>query len=295
MKKAIVVVTYSRPDLLLLCKESIEAATGNEKWKKILIWQKGFAETEATISEISDFFDLIIVTKPKNSALESINFNRLIGTETAFHFLDSEIVLGIEEDTIISKDSLAFIESVHKQYRENPSYRGINLGSQEPFEYQLAHTFSLIRYGIIGQAGVLTKNTWMKFNIKDLLKHLDAEGWDSRIEQTLKTGFMVTSNCSRSLDRGWNGTHAPSDENDPYFTKMEKSWVGDFILLKENYQLLQLKHNWRGDSIEYKKWQNLFFRIRANKSTYSWLKNSPFFGIIKKRIYGIPRAKLDKF
>ena len=65
--------------------------------------------------------------------------------------------------------------------------------------------------------------------------------------------------------------------------------------LKENYELLQLKHNWRGDSIEYKKWQNLFFRIRANKSTYSWLNNAPFFGIIKKRIYGIPRAKLDKF
>jgi hypothetical protein len=285
MTKCIVIVAYSRPDLMIKCKESIESALEQSQWKKILVWQKGIAETELAVSQISSFFDLVITTQPRSSVLGSINFNRILGTEIAFKFFDSEIVLGIEEDTVISRDALLFIRKIHQRYGDTPQYRGINLGSQEPYSIRLANTYSLIRYGIIGQAGVLSKETWRKFKLEKLLENSEVEGWDSRLEQVLKTGFMVTSNCSRSLDRGWDGTHAPTDSSDKYFTRMEESWIGDFAVEDGNFEHTQIKHNWRSDSIEYKNWQNILFRMRINRYLYSAVRNSHIFRIIKNQIY----------
>ena len=73
---------------------------------------------------------------------------------------------------------------------------------------------------------------------------------------------MVTPNLSRNLDLGYGGTFAPASKNDPYFIKIGKSWVGNENLLDLAYTHIQIKHNWRFDSVSYKRINNLIYFIR---------------------------------
>lgn len=269
LEKGIIIFANSRAELLSDCIKSVLSARGSEYWKKILIYQKGISEVEKIVDKNSNQFDILIkINKQFENSLSNINYNRVFGTSLCFDRLKLQYVLGIEEDSSISYDALSFIDEIYKRYSGRRAFRGINLGSHQPFVKEKLNTYSLLRFGLHGQGGVLTRKTWNKISSNKLLLDISKEGWDSKIEYHLKTGFMVTPNLSRIIDRGWNGTHAPTDPMAPYFERMRKSWVGNFYASPNYLKNINEKHLWRKDAIIYKKWQSLFYYMRLNSILY---------------------------
>jgi hypothetical protein len=96
-----------------------------------------------------------------------------------------------------------------------------------------------------------------------LLDDINREEWASRIEPYLRTGFMITPNNSRLLDKGWGGTSAPdSSPDDPRFIKIKKSFVENYDNLHGSYQLEDVEHGWRWDAINYRARHNRYFYLR---------------------------------
>ena len=264
--RVIVVFCHSRAKLLDKCLKSIQSANVDSVWKILVVYQIGHNPVARVINKHIRMIDyLISLNSDFDFPLGNINKNRYIGTQFAFDTLGGKLVLGIEEDNIISTDSLKFIDCIYNKYKKFRAFRGINLGSIEQKSDATLSGYSILRFGIHGSAGVLTDRSWKYIKKKKLLNfdfQKVNDAWDARIEFYLKSGFMVTPNLSRNLDLGYGGTFAPASKNDPYFVKIGKSWVGNRNLLDLTYTHIQINHNWRFDSISYKPINNLFYFIR---------------------------------
>ena len=270
MKKSIVIFANSRAELLSTCIESVLNAYRSEDWEKVILLQTGHSEVENVVAEYEKYFDLVLkVKKYFEVTLGNINQNRILGTSICFDLLNSDVVLGIEEDTSIAFDALHFINEMCENYKFDKAFRGVNLGSFESNNESNRYTYSLLRYGLHGQAGALTKNTWKHFSLSYLLQDICNVGWDSRIESYLKTGFLATPNSSRLLDQGWGGTHQSTDPDSPYFANQRSSWVGTNPLPIRKFQHNNIIHTWRKDARIYKRNESFFYLAKDNKYFYS--------------------------
>lgn len=245
---AILINAFSRSKSLNACLESIEVANRDFKLPIFVIFQTGFSEVKAVLENHNHVIKKVVeVDGNGRTALENINWNRYLGYEILFNIENQDWVIAIEEDVAIAPDSIKMALEIYNTYSANRAFRGINFGSREPFDFTDSKTYSLLRYGLHGQASLLPKSSWRKFSHKRMKKKFSTHGFDSLIEFTLKKGFMVTPNHSRSLDMGWDGTHVPSDSSDPYFVEMAASYVGDKVISTGPYILKPIQHRWRDD------------------------------------------------
>jgi hypothetical protein len=254
VKFVVVFFAFNRPDLLRLSVESFNKAEQSSQWQRILVWQRGSAQMRSEVEMLEKFFDIIVETRGnKLTVLSNINFNRILGMRVAYEDLEADFVLGIEEDSMISNDSLVFIQHVYQKYKKYNKFMGVNLGSLESRASNNINGYTRLRYGLQGQAGGVTKNAWK--TCEKLLSSFDKDkvGWDSRIEYYLKTGFMVTPNVSRMNDLGWNGgTHAPSDPNHNHYRLLRENWLGDLTVENKSYLEIPIVHSWRSDITQFK-------------------------------------------
>jgi hypothetical protein len=264
---AIIVNAFSRAESLEKCLDSILESVGEAKIPLILIHQTGHLDVENVILHYSPFISTVrTVTSVNRTALENINHNRLLGYEVAFNEFRAEWVLAIEEDVLISGDAVRFISHMIERYENYRFFRGINLGSREPFDLNLISTYSRLRYGMHGQASVIGKRTWNYINRRNIKARFSTHGFDSLIEVHLKCGFMVTPNLSRSLDTGWDGTHMPSDSNDLYFEEMRASFVG-IQATSRSYYCRNILHRWREDLEVYSVYRTPKFLLLSRWNT----------------------------
>lgn len=265
-KKIIVVFCHSRANLLEMCLKSIKNANNFDLWELIVIHQKASNKVDTVLNKYKNIISLLVSLDQKyHFPLGNINYNRVLGTRLAFEIFGAKCVLGIEEDNVISKNSLIFIEQILHKYGKSRHFRGINLGSVESGKDISRDGYSLLRYGLHGSAGVLTDKSWNHIKQKKLFNfdfNNSNIAWDSEIEFYLKSGFMVTPNLSMNLDLGFGGAFAPKNPNDIYFTSIKRSWQQNSNVSRVNYQLKQINHKWRHDSIDYKKAHNVFYYFR---------------------------------
>lgn len=275
----IIVNAFSRAASLRNCLESIKHANEDFKIPVVIILQLGFPEVSEVITYYSSDISLIkTIDGIGRTPLENINHNRLVAYEIGFNDFMADWVIAIEEDVLVSKDSLNFITFAVEKYRNDPFFRGVNLGSREPFDDSLFNTYSKLRYGMHGQASVIGKRTWNYIERKQVFKKFSKHGFDSLVELHLRSGFMVTPNLSRSLDTGWDGTHMP-EKNDNYFTEIRASFVGKHSNPSE-YIRRDINHRWRDDIEIYSlyrlplvlilaKWNSLKHRIKCHLGSIS--------------------------
>jgi hypothetical protein len=157
-------------------------------------------------------------------------------------------VIAVEDDIELAPDAIEFVMQVHERYKNKKMYRGINLGSLEAPETVEINTYSLLSYGIHGQASAIPRKTWSRFNSGKAVVESISSPLDSLMESFLKTGFMVTPNRSRFKDNGWNGTHAPKDPKDSYYKNIEDSWTGYKMETIDRYIRVDHQHTWRSDA-----------------------------------------------
>lgn len=265
-KYVVVVFCHSRDALLNACIRSISSAQAFENWDLVVVQQEGSLSIQRVLDSVSTDISYLLKFKPVGEkALENINFSRVIGTEFAFRTLGAEVVLGIEEDTLISTDALKFIELAHELHKNDRNYRGVNLASFYPYSATEVNGYSKLRFGLVGQAGAINRKSWKKLDFSQLLTLRNSEEWASHIEGYLKTGFMVHPILSRMLDQGWGGTSDPDSlPTNSYFTRIRQSFVNQAdvcVSLTESCE----KRLWREDAIPFKLWQNPYFYLRRFK------------------------------
>lgn len=265
-KFVVVVFCHSRDALLNACLQSIISAKAFENWDLVVVQQEGSLAIQNVLGSVSEEISYLLKFKPVGEQpLENINFSRVIGTDFAFRTLGAEIVLGIEEDTLISNDALKFIELAHELHHKDRNYRGINLASFYPYSATEMNAFAKLRFGLVGQAGALSRKSWKELDFPHLLTLRNSEEWASHIEGYLKTGFMVHPVLSRMLDQGWGGTSDPNSlPTNSYFTRIRTSFV------RNASPLTSLRESspgnlWREDAISFKFWQNPYFYFRRFK------------------------------
>ena len=264
--KIIVVFCHSRAKLLDKCLKSLKDVSGLESWKLIVIHQNGNKDVDEVLNKYKGIIYALVNVNPNfNFALGNINFNRILGTKIAFETFNAECMLGIEEDNVVSNDCLIFIDYILNQYSKKKAFRGINLGSMEYGNEISGGSYSLLRYGLHGSAGLLTDKSWRYIKRKKLFDfdlNNPNTAWDSQIEFYLKSGFMVTPNLSKNLDLGNGGTFAPISKSDNYFVKIKKSWIQNSNYTRFGYHRKQINHGWRNDAIGYKKIHSFFYFFR---------------------------------
>lgn len=267
MKIGLLVNAFARTKELDACLASVVGASKGVNVIPLVVHQIGVKESIAVSKKYRELVKIKYVEPHSNNPLACINHNRYLGLECLFDDHGVDAVLSVEDDVEISRDSALFCAFAIDKYWGNPDFRGVNLGSRIPktSESKVRNSFSLVRYGLHGQAGLLTSTSWKyikKYNLG--LGALD--GFDAQIESYLKTGFMVTSNYSRYLDRGFDSfaTHAPKNSEDPAFTLTKNSYIGrDYMVSSVPYSLIQMDHTcWRRDAVMYRRIDKLKYWVK---------------------------------
>jgi hypothetical protein len=205
---------------------------------------------------------LVPIDGSGRSKLENINKNRIIGLDYCFDILGVDYVVAIEDDVLCGYDALVFCQTMIECYRDDVHFRGVNLGSKEVYSEAYRFEYGLFRYGLFGQGSAVTKQTWAKIKQLNILSTLTEQGFDFLVEYYYKTGFVIMPRCSRYIDIGWNGTHAPNDPNHQYYQALKASWVGLKAFSLIEYRLSSFQFNWRTDCIKYRSFQNLRYAIK---------------------------------
>lgn len=287
-KPVIVVFCHSRAAMLEKCLDSINSANKRQQWKLVLVHQIGFNSVQNVVNKNLSKVDILVTVKSNfDFPLGNINYNRILGTSICFDQLGADYLLAIEEDNLISKDALSFISFAYEEYKDNKYFRGVNLGSIEFGNSISKEGFSLLRSGLHGSAGVITKQSWDTIKKKRLFRFdlsNKQKAWDSQIEFYLKTGFMVTPNRSRNLDPGAGGTFAPKSITDPYFQKITKSWYKSRSSARINYRRIQIKHSWRKDVIAFNRIHNIFYKLRTYTLVTKIIRSISLTNFIKQII-----------
>jgi glycosyltransferase involved in cell wall biosynthesis len=265
---SVIIFCHNRSELLEQSILSVLNADNFQDWNFIVVQQIFNSEVDRVLNKYAKEIDLLLrFPDIGHGVLGNINYGRLLGTSCGFEFFSSDLVLGIEEDTQISKDALTFIQHQYNLRFKDPKFRGINLCSYIPYSVENRDSYSLLRFGISGQAGVLTSKTWGKFNLSELLSDIGNEEWASRMEPFLKTGYMVHPNNSRLFDQGWAGYSSPfSKETDDSFRRQHLSWVNHYVTDAAKYIHEDRLGVWRKDAIIYKRSHNLYFNLRRFQS-----------------------------
>ena len=251
-KGSVTVVAYSRHEELEKCLDAIIIARGEKAIPLIVVHQTGYDKVAKVIEKNRHAIDVLLTTKAQGGTpLENINLNGLISRELAFKWMLSDWSLGIEEDTTIAPDAINFVIECYEKHRRDRYFRGVNLGSKELYQEHLENVYSLVSYGVQGQASMITRRTWSHFNVMKLRGRLHESGLDSMMEHYVKSGFMCTPHNSRYLDNGWNGTHASTDPDDEHYVKLRNSLtkVGNDYrgpYLEKTYEV-----SWREDSLQF--------------------------------------------
>jgi len=246
MNNVILYLCYNRENETKLSLSYLEKCNNISEYTLIVVRQNGSSEVAQIINSTHH-----LVTEFKKNSFSSINQNIHFGLSFCFNILNSESVLILEDDILVSKDILNFTFELINKYRNRTDFRSVNCFSSEKFNINNIRAYGLFNYGI-GQGWCITKKTW-----KHLIKFWSGKEnmhFDALIEPYMKTGFVCMPICSRIKNIGWgqNSSHSPQNESDEFYVKLENSWVDHSNTVESGYFLnSKIKYRWRDDCLQY--------------------------------------------
>lgn len=258
--RAIFLATHSRVALLEDSIKSVLGADMRSDFYFFIIHQGENAQT----SEVLDYFrteidEIIKVKGVPNNPLLNINLNRISGYEYAFDKLECTYAVAIEDDVMVARDSLVFIDEMiqlNSRHNRLGCVNLISLGS----ESNSLGGYSKYRSALVGQGSAITRKSWEKIKKKRIEKRIISEPFDGAIEDLMKCKLSIFPNRSRILDRGWDGTH-PSSQEDLYFKNNRRSWIGE-ISYKGKYKYFQEDLGLRSDWKKYRRSDDFYYLVR---------------------------------
>ena len=260
--KTILIIGFSRPNLLENCIKSVLNCNLHESFKKVIITQRGMIETKEVVDKYQKAFNVVLEIDGSDlETRENITRNRILGYSICFNNLKSDLCIALEEDVEISQDTLQFTNHIFNLYNEDSQFRGINFGSLIPYSDEAAHTYSKQRFGMNGPASAIPLKTWSQLVERNLITYRKEDLFDGMFEFYLKTGYMVTPNNSRYIDNGFVGSHTNSDPNSEFFLKIRGSYMKKNLPMNSIYNEMPMEQGWRKDQIIYRKMDTFYYFI----------------------------------
>jgi hypothetical protein len=268
--KSIVITTFNRLEEFSACLEHLRRCSKLSEFNLIIVYHKEYSQSLAKINEFDHKFKYVFaVDGSGKTAIQNMNHNRIVAMRFAFEDLNSKYVVAIEDDVLLGYDALTFSDVLIKRYCKDKNFRSVNLGYRQSKDSVELNTYGIFRYGLFGQGAAISKNVWNRVNHLNLLADSDRIGFDSLVEAFWKTGFIIVPYASRYIDIGFNGTHAPKDSQDSYYSELQDSWVGIAPFLINDYKYVRAKYLWREDCVNYKKSHNLLYKLKYFKDKFT--------------------------
>jgi hypothetical protein len=244
------ITAYNRPILLDRLLTSVKSAYKSEEYVVVVVFHEEIEGVKEVLTKRVDLqLTLLPVCGKFRSALQNINLNRIFGLEYCFEMLESVSVLALEDDVEIGFDTLVFCEAIMSLYSEDKDFRCLNLGSREEFKESTRFDYGKFRYGLFGQGACIGRQQFLRE--RRFYDRSATLGFDCLLEKYYKTGFVVMPYCSRYINDGWSGTHAPKDPKDSYYQQLRSSFVGFAPFPLEPYKREKLPFSWRADCLPY--------------------------------------------
>jgi hypothetical protein len=286
---AIVLATFSRSKLLKECLKSIYSDPDARLCHKVIVLQTGSLEVEKIVGKYSDEKTIVVrVDGTGKSPLANITSNYWKGLQVAFDVIGVDWVLELEDDAIISKDTIKFIRYAFGKYGSSYLFRGVNLGSLEIAKEKGG--YSLLRSSFHADSGMMTKLSWKIIKLMRIKNRLMNTPLDWNIEPFWKTGFVVTPNNSKCMNYGWiNGTHVEANPNQEHFRKLDRSWK-----LKDwtpPYSHKQIQHSWPNADKEFALSQEPKYIIQF---MFSIISHSYFYRSTYKKMRNFKRYIMNR-
>lgn len=283
--------TYSRPELLEKCLESISNCHDSAELLKLIVLQTGNRDVENLVRffESKNRNTLVIEVDGRGkSPLQNMNWNRWVAWERGFDKMFAPWILSIEEDIILHPKSVQFVRNIFEMISNDPKFRGVNLGSKLTDE-RLNCSYSKLRFGLHGCGAAISARTWREIKRLGIKRKINDFPLDACIEHILKDGFMVTPNLSHYLDFGWyQGTHTDSNPNHPHYLQVRKSYEANTFTCSA-FRHEETNHDWREDCVTYLIQDNFKFKTRKYLSliiaTKFWLRTYTHLRKIKRFVF----------
>ena len=259
---AVAVISHRTDGLLERCLASLSACRDVDRWSLVIVRQPPAGDPDPCSAAIHGLrWAAEAHIQAGGLPIERlIDRNRALAYDLAFRNLDADACLVVEDDVLLAPDALVFCRSMLERYADSRLFRGVNLGSHETGPKANPEGYSLLRFGLHGQASMLPAKTWRHLSDAGLLDWRKEGHWDARIEDHIKSGFVATPNRSRYLDLGTQGVHRSSSSDGVYFERLRESWVGDERVMTGLYRHEQMRHGWRRDVRGYRKWEFLRYQ-----------------------------------
>ena len=256
----LVLPTYSRPELLKNCLQTIYGANNSYKIAKIIILQLGNYEVEKLVYEFNNRQTFIIpVIRTGTTPLYNINYNWLLGASFGFEVLNLPWIMSLEEDSIVKSNFINFTIEMTTKFSLDKKFRGVNL-STKLIDTRNIGTYSLLRSAMMGTGSTIILKDWNRLKKLGVKKRLSKYPWDVFTETYWKTGFRATPNISMVMNFGWiGGTHSSPIQGKQQKLNYSSFNIPDFT---ENFQLKNVDFGWTKDSKVYKPRHNILYNFR---------------------------------
>lgn len=246
---ALVVISHRTDGTLEQCLETLVACQQLSDWKLALVRQEPQSTPDPSCDAIAAIpWDAVVRLRAGTLSIEQlINRHRMVAYELGFEVLQADACLVLEDDVLLAPDALVFSKTMFLRYRNVRAFRAVNLGSLEVGPAALPNTYSLLRYGLHGQAALLPRGAYESRAFRAVTDWNHGGHWDALLDDFMKSGFVVTPNRSRYRDIGVVGSHMSADEDGAYFQGLEASYVGNDASSVTEYTREDLSHSWRRD------------------------------------------------
>lgn len=243
--------------MLLLVLDSIYKCHLIQNYNLILVIQNPDKFFKEKLKK--KFNHLIIIEtfiNSNKSKIQATNYNIYRGFKFCFYKLQSEYVVHIEDDILVSRDFLAFINDVYKQNIEEKNFFAIN-GFSCGFEnHNYKNIFSKFYFGI-GKGWMIPKRSWLiiQNTMKKICNKNQENYFDFEIENFIRDKyFVVNPYFSRTLEIPSIGSNTTYEF---FNSKKYKNWKNSFDQVKNKDPFKKyiyysnLKINWRSDFDNY--------------------------------------------
>jgi hypothetical protein len=285
---SVVVLAHNRTSHLLSVLSSLEVSYGFHSCKLIFACDRPSRQVQSIVQGFSHPNKVVLINeKAPLTVAQAINMNLFEGLSQAFGDTTTQIVIVLEDDIVVSPDSILFTLEIFQKFSTNSYFRGLNLFSRIVPDVPNSNRYVIGNFGL-GWGWAISRTTFEKF--RTFWHGREDNHWDFIIEPFCRTGFVVNPIKSRIMNIGMDDTATHTRDKDAVELSLEISRSFQGNCSRSIAEIFGL-------STREFLWKNEYYQFRV-KNRSSWIAllliNNLIFAIFKSET-GKNRATMALF
>ena len=249
-RQAILVMAHKRPSHLRHALNALRSADRFSEHSLVVILDGDFPAVRKVVSDQIDPDVLIQVSHPESmSARQKIHRNLSLGLMHAFSDSRVDYCVVLEDDIVVGRDFLSFVDTMMSLGRNDPWFRAVNGFSNFASQsWSDDRAFVRANFGV-GWGWALPRRTYVQ--ISRVLERRGDYHWDSLIEPQIRSGYVVNPVRSLVLNAGLDGSgsHTGSEEDSHLAQLMKASFDTTKDRNKQEWGRRVVPLEWRADYV----------------------------------------------